>query len=95
MADGRYQIFETRQYQSDLKRLDSSVRSQIEKKLQGYVYPQLRQEPHVGSNIRKLKEWSSETWRYRIGSWRFFYEIRDDEKRVYMTALSHRREAYR
>ena len=95
MADGRYQIFETRQYQSDLKRLDSSVRSQIEKKLQGYVYPQLRQEPHVGSNIRKLKEWSPETWRYRIGSWRFFYEIRDGEKRVYMTTLSHRREAYR
>jgi len=95
LPEGRYQLFETRQFLSDLQRLDPSVRSQIEKKLRGYVYPQLRQEPHVGSNIRKLKEWSPETWRYRIGDWRFFYEIRDNEKRVTMTTLSHRREAYR
>jgi len=35
-----------------------------------------------------------ETWRYRIGSWRFFYEIDDDERIVFMLAASHRSSAY-
>ena len=95
MAEGRYKIFETRQHSSDLERLDASVVSQIRQKLQSYVYPQLREEPHVGLNIRKLKDWTPEMWRYRIGQWRFFYEIDEKEKRVYMTVISHRREACR
>ena len=95
MADRHYQIFETRQYVSDLKRFDPPVCSRVQKKLQAYVYPQLRMEPHVGLNIQKLKGWVPETWRYRIGDWRFFYEVQEKEKRISMTAISHRREAYR
>jgi mRNA-degrading endonuclease RelE of RelBE toxin-antitoxin system len=29
-------------------------------------------------------------WRYRIGAWRFFYEIDETEKIVYLLAASHR-----
>ncbi len=46
--------------------------------------------PHV----RKLKGVSPDTWRYRIGAWRFFYEIDDDEGVVFMIAASHRGSAY-
>ncbi len=73
----------------------SSGRSFIEKKLVEYVYPQLKSEPHYGPNIKRLKGWEPPTWRYRIGDWRFFFEIDDKTKVVFMTAASHRRESYR
>jgi mRNA interferase RelE/StbE len=33
-------------------------------------------------------------WRYRIGAWRFFYEIDDKERIVFLIAASHRGSAY-
>lgn len=87
-------IFETSVFQEDLAILPPAIRHKIETKLRSYVYPQLRQQPHFGLNIKKLKDWEPETWRYRIGPWRFFYEINESEKVVLMTALDHRKEAY-
>jgi mRNA interferase RelE/StbE len=54
----------------------------------------LRQHPHFGPNIKKLKDYKPDTWRYRIGAWRFFYEIDDEERIAFMTAASHRSRAY-
>ena len=64
------------------------------RKLQTVVYPQLKQHPHFGPHIRKLKQYEPETWRYRIGAWRFFYEIDDRERLVLMTTASHRSSAH-
>ena len=50
--------------------------------------------PHFGSNIKKLKDFTPDTWRYRIGAWRFFYEIDEEEKVAFMIAASHRSSAY-
>jgi mRNA interferase RelE/StbE len=58
------------------------------------VYPQLRAEPHFGPGIKRLKDLEPPTWRYRIGSWRFFCEIDDHERIVFMTAADHRSSAY-
>jgi mRNA interferase RelE/StbE len=90
-----FRIFETRSFLTDLARLGGVAQSRLEAKLRDYVYPILRQTPHSGSNIKRLKNWAPPTWRYRVGDWRFFYEI--DEKRciVFMTAADHRKEAYR
>lgn len=63
-------------------------------KLGAVVYPQLRRQPHHGSNIRKLKGYEPETWRYRIGAWRFFYEIDESKGIVLLTAAAHRGSAY-
>ncbi len=71
-----------------------SGKSAIEEKLRKFVYPQLRIHPHYGPNIKKLREFKPETWRYRIGDWRFFYEIDEDERIVFMIAASHRSSAY-
>jgi mRNA interferase RelE/StbE len=54
----------------------------------------LREEPHFGSNIKKLRDFTPETWRYRIGDWRFFYQIDEEEHIVYLIAAHHRKEAY-
>jgi mRNA interferase RelE/StbE len=89
-----YRIFETDQFQRDLKQIALSGRQKVTQKLIEFVYPQLREHPHFGPNIKNLKGFDPETWRYRIGAWRFFYEIDDKEKIVFMLAASHRSSAY-
>jgi len=90
----KYRIFETEQFQKDLRYLSRSGHKNVAQKLRRFIYPQLREHPHFGPNIKKLKNFTPETWRYRIGSWRFFYEIDEDEKVVFMIAASHRGSAY-
>ena len=91
---GEYRIFETEQFAKDLAALALSGQRAVVDKLHRVVYPQLRQHPHFGPNVRKLKAYSPDTWRFRIGSWRFFYEIAKDEKLVMMIAATHRGSAY-
>lgn len=89
-----YGIFETEQFGKDLQSIAKSGHEEVVRKLRRSVYPRLREHPHFGPHIRKLKGYAPETWRYRIGSWRFFYEIDDDERGVLMVAASHRGSAY-
>ena len=89
-----YRIFETRQFEKNLKRIARAGQQAVAEKLHRIVYPQLRERPHFGPNIRRLRSYSPETWRYRIGAWRFFYEIDEDEAVVFMIAASHRSSAY-
>ncbi len=90
-----YRIFETRAFLANLARLGIVSRKRLEAKLRDYVYPILRQTPHSGSNIKRLKNWDPPTWRYRAGDWRFFYEIDEKRRIVFMTAADHRKDAYR
>ena len=91
----KYRVFETERFSDDLKLLAKGVVDRIRRKLQDFVYPQLRDEPHHGLNIKRLQNWQPPTWRYRIAEWRFFYEIDDAEGIVFMTAAHHRKDAYR
>jgi mRNA interferase RelE/StbE len=90
-----FRIFETRSFLAGLASLGSAAQSRLETKLRDYVYPILRQAPHSGSNIKRLKNWDPPTWRYRVGDWRFFYEIDEKQRIVFMTAADHRKQAYR
>ena len=63
-------------------------------KLHQHVYPQLRQRPHFGPNIKKFKDYFPPTWRYRISVWRFFYEIDEKQHIVFLVAAAHRSAAY-
>ena len=78
----------------DLKKIAISGQRKVTQKLVKFVYPHLRVHPHFGPYIKKLKDSDPETWRYRIGAWRIFYEIDDKENIVYMLAASHRSSAY-
>lgn len=90
----KYRIFETEQFQKDIRVLTKSGKGKLPDKLREFVYPQLRLTPHFGQNIKKLKGFHPETWRYRIGSWRFFYEIDEENHIVHMIAASPRSSAY-
>ena len=90
-----YRIFETDGFCDDLQQDFGGLQQKIKSKLRNYVYPLLRAQPRLGKNIRKLKEYSPETWRYRIGEYRFFYQINEEEKIIFMIAAEHRKQAYR
>lgn len=92
---GRFQIFETDQFLQDLSQDFKVQGERIARKLKEYVYPQLRDNPHPGKNIRKLKNYQPQTWRYRIGSYRLFYEIDEKESIVYTLTVDSRKDSYR
>lgn len=89
-----FRIFETAQFLKDLAQDFGGQRAHIERKLLTYVYPQLRADPYVGKNVKKLRDFAPETWRYRIGAYRFFYTIDERQKLVLMLAAEHRGRAY-
>jgi mRNA interferase RelE/StbE len=89
-----FRIFETDQFQKDLKEISRSGLSKLAVKLHEHVYPQLRSNPATGPNIKRLKGQYSGIWRYRIGAWRFFYTIDEADRTVSMIAAAHRSRAY-
>ena len=89
-----YRIFETEQFQEDLQRKLGPRRERLTEKLRGHVYPKLKIKPYFGKNIRKLRGYKPETWRLRIGPYRFFYEIDEEEKIVFMIAAETRQSGY-
>ncbi len=66
----------------------------VENKLNAYIYPQLSKEANCGLNIKKLKNSSPPTWRYRIGNYRIFYEIDETESIVFILSIDQRKDAY-
>jgi mRNA interferase RelE/StbE len=88
-------IFETRQSSKDLTRLGPAGQKRLEAKLCDYICPVLPQNPYFGLNIRRLKNWEPPTWRHRVGEWRFFYEVSEEERTVFIIAADHRKQAYR
>ena len=89
-----YRIFETDQFARDVKAIARAGHPDIVRKLRTVVDPQLQRHPHVGPHIRKLKHYAPKTWRYRIGAWRFFYDIDEDERTVFLIIAAHRGAAY-
>jgi mRNA interferase RelE/StbE len=79
-----FRIFESGQFQIDLKKILGAHEEKIVRKLKNFVYPRLREQPYFGINIGKLKGYKPDTWRYRIGDYRFFYEIDDTKKIIFM-----------
>ena len=89
-----FRIFETDQFQEDLRKIFGEREEKIASNIRRYVYPQLRQQPYFGKNIKKLKGYKPVTWRYRIGNHRFFYEVDDKKKTVFMIATEFRAKGY-
>jgi mRNA interferase RelE/StbE len=89
-----YKIFETNEFLKKLDKLANQEESFIKKKLLQYIYPQLKEEPHYGNNIKKLVGYKPETWRYRIGKFRLFYVIDEIKKIIYILSIDFRKDAY-
>lgn len=89
-----YRLFLTEEFDRCLGKFSKSAREGIEKKFLTYAGPQLKQEPHFGLNIKKLRGYEPETWRYRIGRFRVFYLIDEKDRIVKVLSIEQRKDAY-
>ena len=89
-----YKIFETDTFLKELEKISREKNRIIKTKLATTIYPQLKLQPQFGNNIKKLKAYSPETWRYRIGNYRIFYEINSKTRVVHIIGISTRQNAY-
>jgi len=89
----QFRIAETESFQKQLKK--SPELKRIYRKISEYVYPILKENPYFGPNIKRLRDPLSDFYRYRIGNYRLFYSIDEDEIVVIVVKLQHRKDAYR
>ena len=83
-------IAETKTFEKIKKKVDAKLYS----KIKNIVYPQLRKNPFFGSNIKKLKGNLEGYYRYRIGNYRLFYIIENEQVMIFIIDLKHRQQAY-
>jgi mRNA interferase RelE/StbE len=57
-------------------------------------FAQLEHDPRRHRNIKRLKGDFAGLYRYRIGDYRVVYRIEQDERKVFVLAIAHRREVY-
>lgn len=91
----KFRIFETDQFLQEFSQDFKGQGERIAKKLREYVNPQLKDNPYLGKNIKKLKNYQPETRRYRISGYRLFCQIDEKERIVYMLAIDSRKDSYR
>ena len=91
----RYRIFETDEFCKRLGKLPKHDAAFIQKKLNSFVYPQIMEEPFFGNNIKKLRGYDPETWRYRMGRFRLFYCVDQEDAVIYILTIDQRKDAYR
>lgn len=90
-----FRIFETKEFADCIGKLESKKLRFIQNKLVQYVYPQLKNEPYFGHNIKKLRGYNPPMWRYRIGKFRIFYIIDKKEKTIFLLTIEDRKDAYK
>jgi len=90
-----YRVFLTEEYERSIKKISHSEKDRIGKKVSEYMSPQLKTEPHFGLNIKKLRGYVPEVWRYRIGDFRIFYHIDEIDRIVKILSIDQRKDAYR
>lgn len=90
-----YRIFETDEFTKALKKLSKSNMSFIQKKLTNYIYPQIKNEPCFGKNIKKLRDYTTDTWRYCLGNFRLFYTVDHKESIISVLTIDFRKDAYK
>ncbi|MBP7902582.1 MAG: type II toxin-antitoxin system mRNA interferase toxin, RelE/StbE family [Spirochaetes bacterium] len=88
----KYKIAETDTFSS---KISESKYNKIYKKILDYVYPQLRNNPFFGSNIKKLKGDFEGIYRYRIGNYRLFYKIESELILIIILDIDDRKDAYK
>ena len=86
-----FKIAETESFQNNINKVKYK---NIYFKIKNYVYPQLRENPFFGPNIKKLKGKLSNYYRYRIGSHRLFYTIDSNNTIVFIAAIKDRKDSY-
>jgi mRNA interferase RelE/StbE len=87
-----YKIAETETFS---KKINSSKYNHLYKKIADDIYPILKSNPFFGTNIKKLKGIYKETYRFKIGDYRLFYKIDEQEYIIFIITIVNRQDAYK
>jgi mRNA interferase RelE/StbE len=87
-----YRIAESELFQN---KIQDRQFSHLKKKLTEYIYPILKKNPFFGTNIKKLKGEFDGLYRYRIGKFRLFYLINENELLVIFIDVNLRKDSYK
>ena len=85
-----FKIAETKSFKKTKQKIDAKLYG----KIRTIVYPQLKNNPFFGANIKKLKGEFDGVYRYRVGSYRLFYTVDNDRVIVFVIDLKKRKDAY-
>ncbi|KFL33193.1 MULTISPECIES: type II toxin-antitoxin system RelE/ParE family toxin [unclassified Sulfurospirillum] len=85
-----FSIAETKTFEKVKATLDAKLYL----KIKTIVYPQLRENPFFGTNIKKLKGEFEGYYRYRLGNYRLFYSVEQEKVMVFIVDVKHRQSAY-
>jgi len=88
----KYKIAETDTFSRNIAKPEFK---QLSKKLSDYVYPQLKENPYFGLNVKKLKGEYEGVYRYRVGSTRVFYLIDASSRTVFLLDIQKRKDSYK
>lgn len=86
----KYHIAETKTF----LKLKTTIDKKLYAKIENFVYPQLRENPHYGTSIKKLKGKLEGYYSYRLGNYRLFYLIEDEKLIIAVVDFKHRHQAY-
>jgi len=87
----RFQIAELELFE----KAKSQITQKLYEKIKNFIYPQLRENPFFGANIKKLKGEFEEYYRYRLGDYRLFYAIENEKVLVVIIDIKKRDKAYK
>ncbi len=90
-----FRLYETREFLAALGKLQPADATWVRRKLQEHVYPQIKGEPFFGANIKKLRGYSPDTWRYRLGRFRLFYIVDETRGIIFVLTVDQRKDAYK
>ena len=88
-----YAVAETESFRRSLRKNKAIARRYA--RIRDVVYPLRRREPHFGPNIKRLQGEFSEFYRCRLGDYRLFYTIDEEETVVIIADLRSRQASYR
>ena len=88
----KYIIAETETFS---KKINLNKFNHLYNKILNDVYPILKNNPYYGMNIKKLKGEYKEIYRFRIGDYRLFYKINENESIIFIINIENRQDAYK
>jgi mRNA interferase RelE/StbE len=87
-----YRIAETDFFQKKIKLRQYNL---VYPKILEYVYPMLRKNPYFSPNIKKLKGKHDDIYRFRIGDYRLFYKLNENDYLIFILNIENRKDAYK
>ncbi|MDE0024287.1 MAG: type II toxin-antitoxin system RelE/ParE family toxin [Spirochaetaceae bacterium] len=73
----------------------SKALARLYRRVRDVVYPLLRREPHFGPNIKRLRGEFSDFYPFRLGEYRLFSTIDEQDTVVVVADLRSRQASYR